>query len=528
MGDSWSTGERWHYQSEEKRLTSPNNPVYIAPISQQQLGVVSIRRSAQQVMEAGSVTAAWAFNRGLLRLIATGKEFKFSLNSSSAELVVKKDEIVFGGRRFKSLLVKPVPDISIIARTIYTRIQQRANIANTFDTFNALLADGAQKQEAHDHLKNDQILIEFLTEVAKLLQGDYQNDLKTHRLNVVRSETRSMFQPKFQRGGNNANDSGFDGPWADINTHELSEFSRYEMARTSAIETDPKMHLASFRNSETLRQKLYPAVFSGDGSGESVEELFNFNNLVERVVERSLAPELFIKGQTSADLKASGMRVKKVDDKTWIVDIFTIGDVTVEVTAETTTGGVLNSTRYFVNGYQIKAVEVIRVVTMATCFENTETYNETVAQISEVSLAARDILQNGFHASVDTNYKTSNIMLEIDRIKNKWVLVIRDKDGNVTKNVHIPGGVTRFISVPRIRNRVRKMTVESFAALLDGIPELAFIDIKRIHENGFTRYNEIIARSRKFLEDVIGLTKASFGTFELGGGVTLAPFLDTA
>lgn len=506
-----------------KELMSEHTDSKISALTAQQLGVVTVRRATEQVAEEAMRSAATAFNRGMLRLISTGKEFKFALNPSSAEMIVRKDEIIFGGRKIKSGLVTPVPSIETSAVLFRSRCSDRYNnnsalsleiskkIIKELSVLNS--DDLTIKAEAFEKLNNDHILISFLLRILEELKNN-----KTVRICNTWEPRRFLFDHRY------VYESGNEERREEILTLSpyFSENRRWaESVKMLGVFEAKHMRTRMYAASEEMSCKVTPIRFSPDSD---VEDLFDFNNLVSSVVTRSLFPELFFGGAASDSERVDlGIRSSKLGDGTWLVDELTIGDVNVLVTVVGSKGTRdVETNRYFVNGHQIKAAELIRVVCMATCFEDTQTYNEAVAQISDVSLAARDILQNGFKIDVaigkGRTIRHSSIMLEIERVKNKWSLIIRDKDGNIKKALHVPGGISRFVAAASSKRRKNKMDLESFSALIGDIPNLEFVDIKRIHENGFTRYNQIIARSRKFLEDVIRMVGATYGTYKIGRG----------
>lgn len=506
-----------------KELMSDHDDFKISALTAQQLGVVTVRRATEQVAEDAMRSAATAFNRGMLRLISTGKEFKFALNPSSAEMIVRKDEIVFGGRKIKSGLVTPVPSAETSAVLFRSRCSDRYNNNSTFSLemskkiikeLSVLNSDDpAVKAEAFEKLNNDHILISFLLRILEELKNN-----KTVRICDTWEPRRFLFDHRYVYERCN-----------DVRREKILSLSPYfsengrwaESVKMLGVFEAKHMKMQMYAASEEMSCKITPIRFEPNSD---VEDLFDFNNLVSSVVTRSLFPELFFGGAASDSERVNlGIRSGKLSGDTWLIDELTIGDVNVLVTVVSGKGKRdVETNRYFVNGHQIKAAELIRVVCMATCFENTQTYNEAVAQISDVSLAARDILQNGFKADValgkGRSIRHSSIMLEIERVKNKWSLIIRDKDGNIKKTLHVPGGVSRFVAAVGSKRRKNKMDLETFSELIGDIPGLEFIDIKRIHENGFTRYNQIIARSRKFLEDVIRMVGATYGTYKIGRG----------
>ena len=506
-----------------KELVSEHTDFKISAVTAQQLGVVTVRRATEQVAEDAMRSAATAFNRGMLRLISTGKEFKFALNPSSAEMIVRKDEIIFGGRKIKSGLVTPVPNIETSAVLFRSRCSDRYNnnSALSLETSKKIIKelsvlnsdDPAIKAEAFEKLNNDHILISFLLRILEELKNN-----KTIRICNTWEPKRFLFDHRYvyEQGNEDRREKILT-----LNAY-FSENRRWaESVKMLGVFEAKHMRTQMYAASEEMSCKVTPIRFAPDSD---VEDLFDFNNLVSSVVTRSLFPELFFGGAASDSERVDlGIRSSKLSDGTWLIDELTIGDVNVLVTVVAGKGKRdIETNRYFVNGHQIKAAELIRVVCMATCFEDTQTYNEAVAQISDVSLAARDILQNGFKADVTLskgrNIRHSSIMLEIERVKNKWSLIVRDKDGNIKKTLHVPGGVSRFVAAAGSKRRKNKMDLETFSGLIGDIPGLEFVDIKRIHENGFTRYNQIIARSRKFLEDVIRMVGATYGTYKIGRG----------
>jgi hypothetical protein len=508
---SWghkSYGTMWAHDSIRGLLY--NDPcVNIVSLTAQQLGTVTVRRVTEKVAEDAKRSAATAFNRGVLRLIATGKEFKFALNASSAEMVVRKDEIIFGGRKIKSALVAPVPSAEEAARLFSSRACSTMHSLNealteTIVRLSSLCsADEHIKTAAINSLEKDPILISFLLQILQ--------QLKSVNLNTGKNARRILFDHRYSNTFSSDDDH-----------QQILEMNiRIERYQTTFFGSNVTYNVAADLGKQVKSIMFYP--------DSDVEELFDFDNLVSNVVGRSLLPELTVGSQMSDNnLINYGLRVSQLDANKWVVDELTIGDVSVVVTAVSSLDKRnIKTTRYFINEQQIKTAELIRVVKMATCFQDTNSYNEAVAQISEVSLAARDLLQNGFKVDVETPQsravshtrstgKHLSIMLEFERVKNKWSLIIRDKDGNIKKNLHIPGGVSRFVAVSSSRTRRKTIDVETFSNLIGDIPDLEFIDIKRIHENGFTRYNQVIARSRKFLEDVIRTVNATYGVYKIG------------
>lgn len=501
-----------------RELLSNAVPTAITALTSQQLGFVTVRRANEQIAANTIKTAAASFNRGLLRLISTGKEFKFALNPSSAEMIVRKDEIIFGGRKIKSKLVNPAPSMTISASQLQKRLEhvtsgyssQADFICKTLSQLSS--EDPELRRTAREKLNNDHIIINFLCEVYTQFKT---NSALKH--SAALSSVRHLFEPTYPTtSGYSAQGDTFD--FLGLKGRIYENGYMRDNARWSKL-----MHLssnpdnASYRGQQEISAIINSLFFT---PASDVAELFDFNNLVNNVIKRAVGPELLL-GSTVTDYErlAAGVRFEQLDASRWVVDEITIGDVKVEVTVTTTKDKKLTTTnRYFINGHQIKAAELTKAIAMATCFENTESYNEAVSQISDVSLAARNILQNGFlvEIPVGQSAKISNIMLEIDRVKNKWSLIVRDREGIIKKTLHIPGGISRFIAATPSSGRKKKMTSETFASLIGDIPGLEFVDIKRIHENGFTRYNQIVARSRKFLEDVIQMVGATFGTYQIG------------
>jgi len=108
--------------------------------------------------------------------------------------------------------------------------------------------------------------------------------------------------------------------------------------------------------------------------------------------------------------------------------IFQIGDVGITIKAEITNFNV-ERRRMFINGIRINNGEVKEVLHRTLGYNDQESYNKFLTEVSKCSLVINDKLINGLFITLDDFYSSNlvlNLVLNLKRIKNKNYLIFKD------------------------------------------------------------------------------------------------------
>lgn len=199
----------------------------------------------------------------------------------------------------------------------------------------------------------------------------------------------------------------------------------------------------------------------------------------------------------------------------------TLGNVDISVSV---TRSATDTITWYLNNKKLRRDEMIPVIRRALCFNNQKDYDTFIDDISTMSLRARNLIAKGLDVTItNSNGSKATVLLEFERKNKIWYLIIRDTNNKKIKELEIEGGVVKFANslIKKEQNtgrytRKKDYSAASFMTLMKGVQNFTVKDAQHLIANGLKSIDEVIARSRKLLEDTARMTQSQYITHTYG------------
>lgn len=185
--------------------------------------------------------------------------------------------------------------------------------------------------------------------------------------------------------------------------------------------------------------------------------------------------------------------------------ILHIGEVRCEIASSLTAAG---HVRMSVNGIRINKKEVVEVVVRAMCFQDTESFNKFLNNVSRCSIKIMDYMTNGIEVSL-TNPLLGSISTALVKMRRKrgknYLLVPNGEtdDHGAEKYDEVPiSGINKLIGCARGRYSIRR-----FKAVLDTTAPVTDAQYRTLVQSSIRNYLKAVKKSEELLEDTKKLFK---------------------